>query len=811
MSFIFLAFYLVFLGGSAYYTLIFPVRLLHHLLMTVLVCLWYGKKLRGDGIPRTPLDAPLAAAVLIWVITAAFSVDARMAFENLWFVFLHLTGFLVLVDLFQRGRSRLVMETTFMLGALVVIVTGLELTSWYFGLGIIPGTDVGWFSTTVIPLELPRVSLALNISTLLAGFVAPLLPLTLAWGLTARRKDYRQVLLTLFMALALVLLLTFSRGGWLSAVAGLGTLGLFYLVETRKRSAEQRRLNSSPVFAAAGVVVVGIVAVVIFTVSQGRTSGDRVRLDMYESAVEITADYPLTGVGPGIYGRALRSYRSPGLARDRLASAHNAPLNTAAETGLPGIVVSAWLALALALTATRTWARQDHPARKLRAAAAIAGLVGVGVHSMVDVFTITPVVLIITLLAAYAITGHRHVLAPRPAGRRWPAAAGLVVALGYGVFLLQADRAQLAYGASFAADDAAAISRAQHAARIDPALTLYDLQIAHKLGIAAGDDPAAIASAITAYEHALLLEPTWDTGWANLGALHARLGDFETAAAHLEQAARINPLTIYSVHAARFYELSGTGDPARVVSLYFNGMQQLPQENTLPLADFWIETPARRETLDRYVTSPGIPLSWRYRTLAAHDPTRVESLVPDAPQSAEEYWVAAQHALTIAGDTARALALFNSAISADPDNGDYYASRARARLAAGQPVAEISRDLDIAAMLGTRFEQPAATRAQLAETPEARRAALADAVPPRVVRQEFAAVLYGGRAAQFDLLPDVRSPGPGRAVLTPWYTLAADYLADNDVEAALRVYRAILDRAPFEEEAAANLAALSGG
>ena len=235
--FILLAFYFVFLGGSAYYFLAFPVRILHHALVTALLAWWLFRRFRqGKGLPSTPLNKPIYAAVIVWFVSAMTSLDPRMALENLWFPLTHLIFFFVLVDLFQRGRQRLVMDSQFMMAAMIIVITGLELASWYFGLGIIPGTEIGWASVLGPDIPLPlvplRVSLAMNISTLLAGYAAPLITLTIGWALTAQQRNFRTVLWVMVGLLSVVLLLTFSRGGLLSLVAGVGTLLVMRLLQS---------------------------------------------------------------------------------------------------------------------------------------------------------------------------------------------------------------------------------------------------------------------------------------------------------------------------------------------------------------------------------------------------------------------------------------------------------------------------------------------------------------------------------------------------------------------------------------------------
>jgi tetratricopeptide (TPR) repeat protein/O-antigen ligase len=728
LAIIFLAFYLVFLGGSAYYNLILPVRFFHHALITALLGIWFWRRWRGEGLPRTALDAPLAAAVGVWFVTALTSLDPRMAFEHLWFVLMHVAFFYVLVDYFQRGRGKLIMEAVFIIAALVVVITLFEVASWYFGLGVVPGTEVGWFGTRLIPLELPRVALALNISTLLAGFVAPLIPLTLGWAVTVRRDDYRKVLYLLAGGLLITLILTFSRGGLISLGTAMTVLVVFQVI--------RRRQIPTWIYITGGVVALAGIAA-FFVISQGRSSGDQVRLDMYEGAVEIMADYPLTGVGPGQYGRAFREYRTPFLARDKLASAHNAPLNTAAESGLLGLAVSAWLAGALVWAAFRTWQNQNTPGRKLRVEATIAGLAGVAAHSLVDVFTVTPVVLVILLLAAYSITGHRTVLDARPAGRKWPLPLALAVTLGYGVFLLQADRAQSAYQNSFTGD----LASAQQAEALDPALNLYDLQIAYLTGLESDRD-----AAIAAYERALELEPTWDVGWVNLGYLYWQAGDVETSLAHIRQAIAINPLQPYELILAEWLESAGAADDETIIALYSSGLRRAGR---LPLHPYYVETPLRRAAIAQSITRNDDP-ERRMRIALALMPELAADLLPETPETAAHYYMLGDYALTVEQDAQTAREHFTRAIEHDPTNGDYYAARARASLTSDPDAAR--DDLDYADLLRTPddYEQLANIRTILAGD--------SITVAERVITQDFAAVLYGSRIAQFNLFDAVQAP-----------------------------------------------------
>jgi lipopolysaccharide biosynthesis regulator YciM len=154
---------------------------------------------------------------------------------------------------------------------------------------------------------------------------------------------------------------------------------------------------------------------------------------------------------------------------------------------------------------------------------------------------------------------------------------------------------------------------------------------------------------------------------------------------------------------------------------------------------------------------------------------------------------------------APAITNFDEAIVLNRTNGDYYVSRARAEWMNEPEAAE--RDLKLAELLTTRFEYPNAVRIHLATEPDDIYRLRVNAVPPRVLNQNFEGVLFG-RAASFEVFLGMRYPGPGTQAMQPWYDIAAEYVAMNLFDRAINVYEAILDYAPVEVRAQEELARL---
>ena len=114
---------------------------------------------------------------------------------------------------------------------------------------------------------------------------------------------------------------------------------------------------------------------------------------------------------------------------------------------------------------------------------------------------------------------HRNAikLDPPLRGSRPAALVALIGVLIFGAGMFRSDQAQAAFNASLSGS----LEQAEQAAALDPSLHLYTLQIAYLTGAQSTDNAAAIA----AYQQALDLEPTWDTGWINLAALLEREGE----------------------------------------------------------------------------------------------------------------------------------------------------------------------------------------------------------------------------------------------------------------------------------------------
>lgn len=822
--------YFTLLGGSFYTERSAVLRMGHQLITAGVLALWLINLWRTRrNIPATPLDRPLLLTGAAWLAAAVFGLDPRVSLEYTWPILVHILGFYLLVDLMRRGRQRWIFEALFTCAAVVIIISTIEFVSWYLGLPLAPQFTQNWLEIGglfTLPPTFHKLSLALNVSTLLGNFAATLVPLIAAWAMSTRQPGLRPGLWLLALGMTGVLVLTFSRG----ALIALGTSTIILLItwllqpKTRARFPAVVRSLLNPrlligLTVVGGVLVLGLL--LLSTVNAGLNAGDRNRLDLWRSAFEIACDRPLFGIGPYQYGSGLRYYGDPALSmdQDRLVTAHNLPLHTLAESGLLGLTASTWLVAAFA----RTWLRRRQeatPGRRRRLEGGLAALAGFFVQSMVDTFTLTPLIIPLLIVAAYTVAGDvtrgQAVQHTAPiAGYRRPIPLLLAGILLIEIAFLPVFAGNLAHQRAMNALAAnnlpEALAATREARSVDPWLNLYPLHEAFILGQLAYQDPSQfLDEAIASAESSQQLNPTWDLGWHNLGGLYAQAGRYEEAAEAAQTAIQWNPVPGgYYLKLGEYYQADNRMDEARLA--YF---EALAANHNLGSSGFWTDPnhPARAdiltEAVEYYAADPNIGLR------LAVEANRLDIATEIARSIDTE--TADYRVLQDLGDWA--LAINDEMIAPCPgcyfrmalDLPHDYIWNDYIRLAEGALEGDgIAHPMDLtaehAARLALFISEGLGTRAWyiLAQisAQEGADDALIDqmlvlAVPPLITRQDFAQAVYG-RVAAFDELPQTRTPTLYRYTYEPWLWLAERREARGDTEGANRVYRALLEGDPY--------------
>ena len=205
----------------------------------------------------------------------------------------------------------------------------------------------------------------------------------------AARFEGRQLVLQLAVVLlAAVLALGASRSSMVALACAAGYVAVAGLVSGRGEQRSPGRPSSSPHTTLGGLAALAIVAMLgygdgtrlLSRVDETRATGIANRLAIWRDTVPVIADFPLTGVGAGAFGNAMRLYQtSPRTYYHN--EAHNQYLQIVSEGGMLLAVPAAFTLCAFIVAARRQLRRRDDPVHWMRVAAA-AALVGVAVQSV---------------------------------------------------------------------------------------------------------------------------------------------------------------------------------------------------------------------------------------------------------------------------------------------------------------------------------------------------------------------------------------------------------------------------------------------
>ena len=236
------------------------------------------------------------------------------------------------------------------------------------------------------------------------------LPLALAFGLLATGRGSRLLWLAGLALMGMTLLLTQSVGGILLGMPAGVIVALFAIYGKRARKP------------AAGLAAMGAAGVAALTQLSARFSNildfssgtNFLRLRLWESAVEMARDYPLTGLGLDQFlYRYSGEYARPDAVWDLdLSHPHNVALDFWLRLGILGPLVFAGLQVAFWRAALRVLRRcrdMDRSAFALTAGL-MGGMAGTLAHGMIDnsVFVIDLAFIFVFQLAAIACLDERR-------------------------------------------------------------------------------------------------------------------------------------------------------------------------------------------------------------------------------------------------------------------------------------------------------------------------------------------------------------------------------------------------------------------
>jgi O-antigen ligase len=374
--------------------------------LTVPVLLLWGARLWISPRPQL-LWPPICWAVLAFALYALGRyltsdieyVGRQELIRVLVYAFLF---FAILNNLHRQGSTLIVSCTLVFLGMLIAGYALYQIIGRSYYVWNMPSSYPGRGSGTFI------------CPNNLGGFLEMLLPLGLAYALVGRTKPVLRILLG-YAALVILggIVVTLSRGTWLSCVVALGCFFAVLLFHRRHRLPALALL----------VVLIGGGFYFFHTHAHLLTRLERIqdvvhdessardtRLAIWEGAIRLWRDNFWWGAGPGHFEFRFGPYR-PQRVQENPELVHNDYLNTLADWGLAGAALIAAACVLLGMGIGRAWRYVAGGRNDLSGKAgsnrfafllgASMGLVALLVHSFVDFNMHIPAnaILAVTLMA----------------------------------------------------------------------------------------------------------------------------------------------------------------------------------------------------------------------------------------------------------------------------------------------------------------------------------------------------------------------------------------------------------------------------
>jgi putative inorganic carbon (hco3(-)) transporter len=257
------------------------------------------------------------------------------------------------------------------------------------------------------------VSGTLEGSDRFSSYLIMMLLLFMGWMSSLKRIVPRLLLLASILAGTMLLVFTFSRGGWIGFLTGLVVFSvLHWILAENKRRALFR-----------GVAIVGLLVVVFWALKDfillrftGEDYGSaQSRIPMMQIAFGMIRKYPWLGVGLNNYTLAMTPFDRTGLTLDFFHPVHNVYLQLAAEIGIPGLVAFLGFIAGLYVRTMKSLSSPIPLRSKNLLIGCISGVTGLLIHYTVNNATIdSEAFLIFWLFAAMIVSLSEE--RPAPAG-----------------------------------------------------------------------------------------------------------------------------------------------------------------------------------------------------------------------------------------------------------------------------------------------------------------------------------------------------------------------------------------------------------
>ncbi len=331
-----------------------------------------SKFLREKDKIETPVDTYLFLFLLWSIFSAIFSINRIVSLNNTVLLIIMLLIFYVSYDVSKKYWRELLFAV--ILASVITCIYGFYQFAEGFKQTII-SLDISHplYNAYYQRLESGRIFSFFIYPNSFASFLIMLIPASA--GIALSEKRYRLPALSALIILLSALFLTKSMGAFIS----LFVAAVISIQITTDESLKTFR--QSLMFVSAAIVAFAIAA---FFLRGPETfvMGFNEKFKSFVRMAELIKDRFITGYGPGTFEQVYNSARPDKFGY--LKFAHNAPLQTALETGIVGLSIFMFMFLKVISTVSRNYLFLKSTRTKIIVISLLTGLTAFLIHNMTD-------------------------------------------------------------------------------------------------------------------------------------------------------------------------------------------------------------------------------------------------------------------------------------------------------------------------------------------------------------------------------------------------------------------------------------------
>lgn len=288
---------------------------------------WFAKMAVAKKLHfrATPFDKVVMLLVILSAISICNSPDKAISIYNYQYLMgRYILIYYLLVNTVHTEAQLKQVARALMASACAVTLYGFY--QYFFDVKMLTGE---WVDPEQFPELKHRVFSTLKNPNLLAGYLVTMISIAGGFCCKAENKKSRLLWFGLIIIFAICLVLTYSRGAWVSILAVITVYGVLY---------NRRVFWLLALLPLAALFNHDLVMERLLSILNPTDTSAGLRWALWESTIAMIADHPLIGVGWGAYRLVYPEYDFyVNNASTIIFHAHNMYLQIAAEIGIPGL------------------------------------------------------------------------------------------------------------------------------------------------------------------------------------------------------------------------------------------------------------------------------------------------------------------------------------------------------------------------------------------------------------------------------------------------------------------------------------------